>query len=159
MSNLSNTHKEKHHMATEKKSVVTMKKTNLAHIFLVDWDESGLLKEMAILKEDDDGTLYGIDIDVLHTIDKARLKKIVTSVHADKYPLWELLSQATLSNGMNALDFFHYNAVKIKRPKGTRASSSSIANVRAATDDKMIGSEFANPQEASLDAATRSFTR
>jgi len=142
---------------TETNNKVAMKSTNLSHVFLIDWDDSGLLKEMAVVKVDDDGTIYAIDIDSLHNLDKSRLKKIVTSVHADKYPLWELLSQATLSNGLNALDFFHYNAIKTKRPKGTRASSSSIANVSAKVDDKVIGSEFANPAEVGMDSATQRY--
>ena len=33
------------------------------------------------------GTIYGIEVDRLHPLDKARLKKFLVSVHADKYPL------------------------------------------------------------------------
>lgn len=39
------------------------------------------------MMEAQDGTLFGIDVEKLHPIDKARLKKVITSVHADKYPL------------------------------------------------------------------------
>lgn len=138
-------------MATSKTSKIDKKQTQVAHVFLVDVDDSGLLKEVAVVKEDDDGTLYYIDIDSLHNIDKARLKKIVTSIHADKYQLWELLSQARLSNGMNALDFFHYNCIKVKRPKGARASAGSLASFKGAVSDQMIGTEFGtNPSEAEL---------
>jgi len=135
------------------------KKTNLPHIELIDIDETGLLKEVAVVKRESDGTLYYIDIDVLHPVDKARIKKIVTSVHADKYPLWELMSQATLNNGLNALDYFHYNMVKVKRPKGVRAANqvNSIANVNVNMSENMIGSEFTNPAEAELDMNTQLF--
>lgn len=127
------------------------KATSIPHIFLVDVNDSGLLKEVAIVKEDADGTFYYIDVDSLHNIDKARLKRIVTSIHADKYALWELLSQARLSNGMNALDFFHYNCVKVKRPKGARAASGSLASFKGAVSDQMVGTEFGtNPSEAEL---------
>ena len=130
---------------------IEKKPTQIAHVFLVDIDDSGLLKEVAIVKEDSDGTIYYIDIDSLHNIDKARLKRIVTSIHADKYPLWELLSQAKLSNGMNALDFFHYNCVKVKRPKGARAAAGSLASIKGVIGDQMVGTEFGtNPSEAEI---------
>ncbi len=139
-------------MAT-KPTKIDKKQTQVNHVFLVDVDDSGLLKEVAVVKEEDDGTLYYIDIDSLHNIDKARLKKIVTSIHSDKYPLWELLSQAKLSNGMNALDFFHYNCIKVKRPKGARASAGSLASFKGAISDQMVGTEFGtNPSEAEIAA-------
>ena len=132
--------------------------TDLPHIFRVDIDDSGLLQEIAIVKEENDGTIYYIPVSPLHTIDKQRLKKIVTSIHADKYPLWELLSQATLSNGMNALDFFQFNAIKTKRPKGALASHESLSNVPLKKgNDSMIGSDFSNPAEVSLDKNTKTF--
>ena len=92
--------------------------TDIRHVFLIDWDDNGLMKEIAVVNELADGTIYGIEVEKLHPIDKARLKKVVTSQHSDKYPLWELLSQGRLNNGMNALDFFHQNYVKVKRPRG-----------------------------------------
>lgn len=132
---------------------IEKKPTSIRHIYLVDIDESGLFKEVAVVKEELDGTLYYIDVDSLHKIDKARLKRIVTSVHADKYPLWELMAQAKLSNGMNALDFFHYNCVKVKRPKGARAATNSLANFRGAISDQMVGTEFGtNPSEVEVDS-------
>lgn len=141
-----------------KTNQVAGQKTNINHVELVDIDDSGLLKEVAVVKRDTDGTLHYIDIASLAEIDKGRLKKILTSQHADKYPLWELLSQSRLSNGMNALDFFHYNFIKVKRPAGARATSTSIANAKVVDGEKMIGTEFGtNPMEAQLDAATKEF--
>ena len=140
------------------KEQITKQATDLPHIFRVDVDDSGLLQEVAIVKEEDDGTIYYIPVSSLHQIDKQRLKKIVTSVHADKYPLWELLSQATLSNGMNALDFFHFNCVKNKRPKGALASRDTLGGVSTKISDKMVGTEYGtNPAEASLDTSTKVF--
>ena len=134
-----------------KSNKIEKKATSIPHVFVVDIDDSGLLKEIAIVKEEEDGTIYYIDIDTLHGIDKARLKKIVTSIHADKYPLWELLSQARLSNGINALDFFHYNCVKVKRPKGARAGSGSLASFGGVISDQLVGTEFGtNPSEAEI---------
>lgn len=139
------------------KDQITKTKTDLPHIFRVDVDDSGLLQEVAIVKEESDGTIYYIPVSPLHQIDKQRLKRIVTSVHADKYPLWELLSQATLSNGMNALDFFHFNTVKVKRPRGALASRDTLASVDAKISNAMIGSDFTNPAEAHLDKTTKKF--
>lgn len=141
-----------------KEAKIEMQPTSLPHIFLCDVDDSGLLRQIAVVKEFKDGSISYIDVDPLHTIDQARLKKIVTSPHADKYPLWELMSMSKLSNGMNALDFFHSNCVKVKRPKGARASTGGLESVSASIGDQMVGSDFTNPAEASLDPTTKRFS-
>lgn len=128
------------------KTTIEKRATDLKHVWLVDWNDDGLLKEVAVVMETTDGTLFGIEVDKLHPIDKARLKKVITSVHADKYPLWELLSQGRLNNGMNALDFFHANYVKVKRPRGA-VIGGGLASVQMDLDDgKMIGSSFSDPR-------------
>jgi hypothetical protein len=124
---------------------------------LIDWDDTGIVREVAVVAEMPDGTINGVLVDTLHSIDKARLKKIISSQHADKYPLWELLSQSRLSNGLNALDYFHSNFVKQKRPKGARLHQDSLSSFSGTISDTVIGSEFANPAEASLDTATNTF--
>ena len=122
--------------------------TDLKHVFLIDWNDDGILREVAVVMETDDGTIFGVMVDQLHPIDKARLKKVITSVHADKYPLWELLSQGRLNNGMNALDFFHANYVKVKRPRGA-VIGGGLASVAMDLDDgKLIGSSFSDPRGA-----------
>ena len=133
--------------------------TSMPHVYLCDVDDSGLMKEIALVKKFKDGSIYYIEIETLHNIDKSRLKKIVTSQHSDKYELWELMSQSKLSNGMNALDFFHANTVKVKRPRGARAAQGmGLDSVSAYADSgKMVGSNFTNPAEASLDRATGTF--
>jgi hypothetical protein len=139
------------------KDKIELTQTSLHHIFLCDVDDSGLLKEIMLVKKFKDGSIYYIEIDPLHNIDKGRIKKIVTSQHADKYEGWELLSQTRLSNGMNALDFFHSNNVKVKRPRGAKSSSGSLETVQAYGTDKMVGSDFVNPAEANLDPTTKTF--
>lgn len=124
------------------------------HVELLDIDNSGIMTEVAIVKRDDEGSVFYINTETLHPIDKARLKKIVTSQHADKYPLWDLLSQAKLSNGMNALDYFHYNFVKVKRAPGSKMVSSGLSGVNAnLASDKMIGADFVDPYAAELDSS------
>lgn len=141
------------------KDTIELTATSLPHIFLCDIDDSGLLKEILVVKKYQDGSIYYVQIDPLHQIDKSRIKKIVSSAHADKYEAWELLSQARLSNGMNALDFFHSNNVKVKRPKGARATNPNLGldSVSAYGTSSMIGSEFTNPAEATLDRTTGVF--
>lgn len=144
-------------MATQQNIELTP--TSLPHIFLCDVDDSGLMKEIALVKKFKDGSIYYIEVEGLHKIDKSRLKKIVTSQHSDKYELWELMSQSKLSNGMNALDFFHSNNVKVKRPRGARASQGQgLESVTSLGDNGvMIGSNFTNPAEATLDKTTHTF--
>ena len=123
--------------------------TDLKHVFLIDWNDDGLLKEIAVVMEKDDGTIYGIEVDKLHPIDKGRLKKFLVSVHADKYPLWELLSQGRLNNGVNPLDFFHTNYVKVKRPKGA-VLGGDLASIEVYSSDRQSGSEFADPRGGAI---------
>lgn len=116
--------------------------TNLPNVYLIDWNNDGLLKEIAVVMEANDGTIYGMEIDKLHRIDKMRLKKFLVSIHADKYPLWDLLSQGTLNNGMNALSFFHTNYVKVKRPRGAILGGGLASIEVSGGSDSLIGSSF-----------------
>lgn len=143
-------------MATAK-DTIDLTKTSLPHIFLCDINDSGLLDEIMVVKKFKDGSIYYVEIAPLHNIDKGRIKKIVSSQHADKYECWELLSQARLSNGINALDFFHSNNVKVKRPRGARSTTGSLETIQSYGGDKMIGADFTNPAEAMLDPTTKNF--
>lgn len=136
------------------KTTIEKRPTNLRHVYLMDWNDDGLFKEIAVVMEDPrDGTIYGIEVDKLHPIDKGRLKKFLVSVHADKYPLWELLSQGKLNNGVNPLDFFHMNYVKVKRPRGA-VLGGGLASVEVYNDSRQIGSEFSDPRGGVLSQET-----
>lgn len=139
------------------KDQIELKPTTLPHIYLCDIDDSGLLKEIMLVKKFKDGSIYYIEIDPLHQIDKSRIKKIVSQPLADKQEGWEVLSNSKLSNGMNALDFFHSNNVRVKRPKGARATTGGLETIKAYESDKMVGSDFVNPAEATLDPTTKNF--
>lgn len=131
-------------------NTIEKRATDLKHVWLIDWNDDGLLKEIAVVMETKDGTIFGIEVEKLHPIDKSRLKKVITSVHADKYSLWELLSQGRLNNGLNALDFFHQNYVKVKRPRGA-VIGGGLASVQLDLDDGLqIGSTFSNPRGATV---------
>lgn len=142
-------------MATTK---IEKRKTDLMHVYLIDWNDDGILKEIAVVSETPDGTIYGIEVDKLHTIDKQRLKRFLVSVHADKYPLWELLSQGKLNNGTNALDFFHMNYVKVKRPRGAILGG-GLASVEVYGSDTQIGSEFTRGDQGTVAGQTPSVMR
>jgi hypothetical protein len=126
-------------------TTIEKRPTDLRHVFLIDWNDDGLWKEIAVVMESPDGTVYGIEVDKLHPIDKGRLKKFLVSMHADKYPLWELLSQGKLNNGVNPLDFFHMNYVKVKRPKGA-VLGGGLASIEVYSAERQIGAEFADPR-------------
>lgn len=117
-------------MATEKQAASTAKApeaqkqppivkhpTPLQHVFHVDVNDNGQFREVAIVKEWPNGSIHYIDVALIDNVDRGRLKKILMSPHADKYPLWQLLDQERLSNGKNALDYFH-QMTRVKKAPG-----------------------------------------
>lgn len=128
----------------------------LKHVEYLDIDGSGIKTEVAVLKREENGDVYYINLEQLAPIDLSRIKKIIMSQHADKYDLYELMAMNKLSNGINALDFFHTNFAKVLRANGTSGTFAknrrSINDVSINRDqDKVIGSEFTNPGEAELE--------
>lgn len=122
------------------------------HVRLVDYDGSGIKREIAVLKEFKDGTVSYIQLDLLDRFDLSRMRQAIEGPHGAQYELYEILSNINLSNGMNALDYFHQIA-KIKPGDGTVtpqvAPRRSVRNARK--DDartKVIGSEFSDPTSA-----------
>jgi hypothetical protein len=78
-----------------------------AHIAWADIAGNGLLVEVAVVALDErNGDLYYIPINNLDKIDQERLLKIITKRDAQKYPLWDLMSNTTLKNGINSLEYF-----------------------------------------------------
>lgn len=90
---------------------------NFPHLQLVELYNDGILHECAIMKQDTNGDLYFIRIDNLDEIDRARLRQILSRRDAHRYPLWDLMDQRTLPNGMKALEFFH-QYVKVRGING-----------------------------------------
>lgn len=122
-------------------------KTSFPHVEFRDVNDDGIMREVGIIKEWKNGSYAYLDIALLSDLDKGRLKKILSDVHADKDPLFEVMSRHRLSNGMNALDYFH-PIVRTKRMAGhiNTIQGGGLDSVRA-VGDKMIGSDFANPSE------------
>jgi hypothetical protein len=135
--------------ATEQKGIKKIP-TPFKHVYLVDINDNGQLREVAVIKEEQNGSLIYIDIASLDIIDKGRLKKFVTSMHADKYPLWELMSLDRLSNGYNGLDYFHQMA-RTKYAPGhvNTAMGGGLGGVRAEAS-QMPGTGFSDPNSATI---------
>jgi hypothetical protein len=118
------------------------------HVELKDVDGTGILREVVVMKRWDNGSYSYIETALLDNVDKGRLKGIITGPHADKYEAWELCELTNLSNGMNALDYFH-QVTRHKREQGSIASQGQgLSTVSAIRTSKIIGSEFTNPGEA-----------
>lgn len=91
---------------------------NLPHVEWVDLDDNGVAIEVIVVKRDRaSGDLYFIRTDQLDEIDRKRIVSVLKKRDAGKYELWDLLSNTTLGNGMNALEFFH-QLVRVKTQSG-----------------------------------------
>lgn len=97
---------------------IDTRKGAFPHIEWVDLKDNGTLIEVAVIRRDENGNLYFFELNTLDAIDRQRLFNIISKRHATSFQLWDLLSQHTLGNGMNALDYFH-QMVKILTPSGT----------------------------------------
>jgi hypothetical protein len=82
-------------------------KSKYPHIEWINLNNEGTLTECAVMKRDTLGNTFFIKLDSLDMIDKNRLFKIVTNRNAEVYELWDLMSNVTLGNGVNALTYFH----------------------------------------------------
>jgi len=97
---------------------IETRKGTFPHTEWVDLKGNGTLIEVAVIRRDENGNLYYFELNILDAIDRQRLFNIITKRHANSFQLWDLLSQHTLGNGMNALDYFH-QLVKILTPSGS----------------------------------------
>lgn len=97
---------------------VVSRQGNYPHIEWLNLRQDGTLVECAIMKKDAQGNRYFIEVGSLDSIDKKRIVKILTNRNARNFPLWDLMSQTTLNNGVNALNYFH-QLVRVLTPSGT----------------------------------------
>lgn len=77
-----------------------------AHTGWVDIQGKGVWTEVAIMSVDQGGSLHFFPLTALDRIDRQRLFNIISSRVASSFPLYELCSQVTLGNGVNALTYF-----------------------------------------------------
>lgn len=104
-------------MANQKAQAVSAVPGAYPHVKWIDLRGDGVVVECAVMKEDEFGNIYFFELSKLDSVDKQRLFRIITSRSAGQFELWDLLSQRTLGNGMNALDYFH-QLVKVVTPSG-----------------------------------------
>ncbi len=111
-------------------SEVNIIKGKFPHVGWLDLEGQGILTEVAIVTVSSQGVSF-IRMDMLDQIDKRRLFKIISNRNAKMYELWDLMSNLTLGNGANALDYFH-QYVKTLTPSG-QVISPRLGRVGAAT--------------------------
>ena len=87
------------------------------HIEWIELNKDGILHECAIMKRDRLGNVFYFKTNSLDSIDRQRLAGILADRNARNMELWDLMSQRTLGNGMNALGYFH-QLVKVLTPQG-----------------------------------------
>lgn len=87
------------------------------HVEWLDLNNDGNLHEVAVVKRDRLGNVYFLQLRELDVIDRRRLAGILTNRNAPNMELFELFSQITLGNGMNALEYFH-QLVKVRTASG-----------------------------------------
>ena len=87
------------------------------HIKWIELKKDGIMHECAVMKTDPHGNVYFFELGKIDAIDKQRMARILKNRNADRHELWDLMSQTTLNNGVNALDYFH-QLVKIISPLG-----------------------------------------
>lgn len=94
------------------------KDANLPHVEWIDLNDNGVAVECVVVKRDkNSGDLYFIKAEEMDQIDRDRMVSILRKRDAGRYELWDLLSNTTLGNGENALEFFH-QLVKVRTQSG-----------------------------------------
>lgn len=86
----------------------------------VEWLElyaDGMLHECAVMSRDRFGNVLFFKINELDQTDKRRLVGILMDRNAKSIPLWDLMANKTLGNGVNALAYYT-QLVKQLTPNG-----------------------------------------
>ena len=86
--------------------MIRVQPTKTNHVYWMDLHNDGILTECAVMKKDKLDNYYFIEVSNLDSIDHKRLHKIVNNINADRLELWDIMSQVTLGNGVNALTYF-----------------------------------------------------
>ena len=100
----------------ELKTIITRPGT-WPHVEWIELHADGVLHECAVMKKDRRGNIYFFELNALDSIDKRRLMMILADRNAKTFELWDIMSQKTLGNGVNALTYFN-QLVKVVTPSG-----------------------------------------
>lgn len=85
------------------------------HTGWIDLSGKGVWTEVAIMTVDNNGNVHFFPLTALDRIDRQRFFNIISNRNAGQFPLFELCSQTTLGNGVNALTYFQ-QLVKVLTP-------------------------------------------
>lgn len=114
---------------------INLIKGKYPHVGWVDIEGKGVLTEIAIMSNKPTGLSF-IRLNTLDAIDKQRLFRVISNRNSHMYELWDLMSNITLGNGANALEYFH-QYVKVLTPSGEvmnpqmgRVAAPSVTGVR-----------------------------
>lgn len=100
------------------------------HVAYVDLFDNGVEMEVVVMALDaKNGDLHYIRTDYLDDIDRRRMLQIVESNSASTLPLWEVMYNKTLPNGVNALEYFDQYA-KTKLVSGQHLARTSASGRR-----------------------------
>lgn len=121
------------------------------HTAWLDITNNGVLTEVVVMKEDQNGDVYFIPLKSLDNIDLQRIGRILANRNAKMFPLYELMAQTTLGNGMNALAYFQ-QLVKMRTASGQVVPAS--ANLRGAYQPMVQGGPPPAPSQYVTDQVT-----
>lgn len=134
--------------------MVEMHEGRLPHIYWIDLKQDGVFVECAVMKKDGLGNVFFFPLSSLDDIDKRRLSKIVNNRNAIHFELWDLMSNITLNNGVNALDYFH-QLVQVITPSGRimRPQLGQVGVGKGAVDTR--GADYRRDMEEGAAAAAK----
>lgn len=108
----------------------------------IEWLElhapDGIMHECAVMRRNADGNVLFFKTNDLDEIDRRRLAGILADRNSTNFELWDLMSQKTLGNGMNALAYFNQlvklltPSGKVMDPKSGQIGSGSVSTAPAA---------------------------
>lgn len=104
-------------MANEPTVTDQIIKGKYPHIEWLDLGQNGVLVECAVMKRESNGDVYFFSLEQIDQIDKHRLARILRGRNANLFDLYDLMSQVTLGNGVNALIYFQ-QLTKVRTASG-----------------------------------------
>lgn len=106
----------------------------LPHIHFIELEPHSGEEHMCVLVKHDkvSGDRYIIQVKDLDNIDERRIVDILRKRDSKRLPLWEVLSNETLRNGMNALEYFH-QYVKVLTQNGRIVNPDSTRRGKTVT--------------------------
>jgi len=118
------------------------------HYRAMDIYGNGIGYNVIIIKEDTNGDVYFIKEESLDHVDIKRMGDILKKRGANNAPLWDIMDQVTLKNGMNALEYFH-QLVQVRTKSGQIISPSSTRRGLRQTANPMTPQKRARaPQQS-----------